>query len=313
MLKSWETIKYTGGWGLDYREIGYVLGKRLIHHHYGIEMIDIGTDISITGAELVSKGEADVGITRPPAIKWALEGMAPFKSKLKNLRAVAVLPRFLSVNLAVKAEAGIESWGQLVKKRYPLKVKGTERRTHIQGVIHSQILNEYGASFEDIESWGGRLYIGPDGYIQEFDTAERMIDAINKGTLDGLFTSKGAELARINRAIPLKFLTIEDEIAVKLKQKYGHRMIRVLPDTLFPGQDQEFTTVLVGGLLLYTREEVSKVFVRTLARVIHENSLELASCQDGVVGVPGIDLANTWGIPIHEGAKEYYRSQGWLP
>jgi len=204
------------------------------------------------------------------------------------------LPRFLSVNLAVKANAGIASWGQLVKRQYPLKVKGTERKTHVQGVIHTQILKEYGASFEDIETWGGKLHIGPDGYIPEFDTAERMIDAINDGTLDGLFTSKGAELAKIHRAIPLTFLTIEDNISEILKQKYGHRIIRVLPDTLFPGQNQEFTTVLIGGLLLYTREEVSEVFVKTLAKVIHENSLELASCQDGVVGLPGIDLSNTW-------------------
>ena len=104
MLKSWKTIKYTGGWGLDYREIGYVLGKRLIHHHYGIEMIDIGADISITGAELVSKGEADVGITRPPAIKWALKGIAPFKTKLENL------PRLLLGRDPFLCEPQAEGW-----------------------------------------------------------------------------------------------------------------------------------------------------------------------------------------------------------
>lgn len=312
MVKRWKTVKFAGGWGLDYREIGYVLGKRLIHHEYGIEIIEIGTDIAIMGAEMVSKGEADLGITRPPAIKWAMKGIAPYKNKMENLRAVALLPRDLSVNLAVKAEAGIESWGQLVNKRYPLKVKGMDRKMHVQGVIHSQILQEYGASFEDIEAWGGKLYTGPDGYVPEFDTADKMIGAIRKGTLNGVFTSSGADLARIARTIPLKFMTIEDDVAEKLKQRYGHLIINVLQNTLYTGQDQEFTTVMIGGLLLFTREEVDETFVKILAKVIHENSLELASCQEGIVGLPGINLTNTWGIPLHEGAKKYYRSIGWV-
>ncbi|MFB3883883.1 MAG: TAXI family TRAP transporter solute-binding subunit [Thermodesulfobacteriota bacterium] len=313
MRKRWKAIKFAGGWGLDYREIGHVLGKRLIHHEYGIEIIEIGTDIAIMGAEIVSRGETDVGITRPPAIKWAIKGIGPYKSKMENLRAVALLPRDLTVNLAVKAETEIGSWGQLVKKRYPLKVKGTDRKMHIQGVIHSQILQEYGASFEDIEAWGGKLYTGPDGYVPEFDTADKMIKAMREGILDGIFTNSGSDLAKIARSIPLKLVTIESDVAEKLKEKYDHRIVNVLPNTLYPGQDHGFTTIMIGGLLLFTREEVDEAFVNILAKVIHENSLELASCQEGIVGLPGIGLANTWGIPLHEGARKYYRSIGWLP
>ena len=311
MWKRYNKMRYAAG-GIDWREIGYVFGKRMASE-YDIEVIATGVDMSMSNPVMVSKDEADFGINRNTVINWAIKGIEPFEEKMVNLRGVATIPSISSYTVGItpllRADLGIGSYRELVEKKTPLKLKSNHYKMHVHGVSFGQVLKEYGSSWEDLFSWGGSQIVGPDGYVPEFDTPTEVIEAMEKGNLDGGWGIRS--LWKVAEKIELKFLSIDDDVADRLEKKYGHLIIRVRPNVLFDGQDG-FTTWGYPGQFIFTREDVPDEFVYKLAKTINENSLELAWCQSGLVGIPGRALSNMWGVPMHEGAHKYYESIGWL-
>ncbi len=317
--KRYRKIKYAAG-GIDWREIGYVLGKRLVQQWnlpprtrgYDVEVLATGSDMSMINPEMVSKGEADFGINRNTVIYWAIKGIEPFKEEMDNLRGVATIPSISSYTIGVtpvlKADLKINSYEELVEKKIPLKLKFYHYKMQVHGVSFGQVLNEYGSSWEEFFSWGGSLITGLDGYVPELSSTEQVIDAMKKGQLDGGSIN---EIWKVAEKIQLKILSLNDDVVKKLKDKYNHLIVKVRPNVLYDGQEG-FTTWGYPGQLIFTREDVPDEFVYMLAKVINENSIELAWCQPGLVGIPGRALTNMWGIPMHEGAREYYNSIGWM-
>lgn len=311
MWKRYNKMRYAAG-GIDWREIGYVLGKRLARE-YDIEVIATGTDMSIVNPVMVSEGEADFGINRNTVINWAIKGIGPYKEKRDNLRGVATIPSISAYTIGItpvlRADLGVNSYRELVEKKLPLKLKSNHYKMHVHGISFGQVLNEYGSSWEDLFSWGGSQIVGPDGYVPELSSPARVIEAMEKGQIDGGWGIRG--IWNVAEKIELKFLSLDVDVADRLNKKYGHLIINVRPNVLFDGQEG-FTTWGYPGQFIFTRDDVPDEFVYALAKAINEHSLDIAWCQTGLVGIPGRALVNMWGVPMHDGAREYYRSIGWM-
>jgi len=311
--KRFNKVKFAAG-GIDWREIGYTIGRRIAQYDYDVEVIATGMDMAMVNPGMVSRGDADFGINRNWVINWAIKGFEPFEEKMNNLRGIATIPSLNTYTKGttpvLKAELGINSYKELVEKKLPLILKGQHYKMHHSGLEFGHVLNEYGSSWEELFSWGGKQIIGPDGYVPELNTAEQIIDAMKKGELDGGWLIP--EIWKVAKEIKLKFLSIDDDkIAERLREKYGYLIIKVQPNVLYDGQES-FNTWGYPGQFIFTREEAPDEFAYAVAKVINENSLEIAWCQPGLVGVPGRDLSNMWGVPMHRGAQEYYKSIGWM-
>lgn len=312
MWKRYNKFRYAAG-GISWRQIGYVLGKNLAQHDYDLDILATGMDMSMLNPAMVSKGEAEIGINRNTVINWAIKGIEPFEEKMDNLRGVATIPSINSYTIGItpvlRADLGINSYQELIEKKPPLKLKSNHYKMHVHGVSFGQVLREYGSSWEELFSWGGSQIVGPDGYVVELNTPEKVVEAMEKGDLDGGWGIR--DIWKVAEQIELKVLSINDSVSASLKEKYGHLIIDVHPNVLFDGQEG-FTTWGYPGQFIFTHKDVPEDFVYTLAKVINENSLELAWCQRGLVGIPGRALANLWGVPAHPGALEYYKSIGWV-
>ncbi len=312
MWKRYNKIRYAAG-GIDWREIGYVFGKNLAQYDYDLEILATGVDMSIANPGIVSKGDAEIGINRNTVINWAIKGLGPYKEKMDNLRGVATIPSLSAYTIGItpvlKADLRINSYTDLVEKRHPLKLKSNHYKMHVHGVSFGQVLNEYGSSWEDLFSWGGKQIVGPDGYVPSFSKPEKVIEAMERGELDGGWGIPN--IWKVAEKVKLKFLSLDKDVADRLREKFGHLIINVRPNVLFDGQEG-FTTWGYPGQFIFTHKDVPDEFIYTLAKVINECSIEISWCQSGLVGVPGRALANMWGIPMHEGAREYYKSIGWI-
>ena len=91
-----------------------------------------GTTVSVTtfdpgaacmdGPLLVAEGKFHTAITTPPWFgRMAIEGKGYFSSPLP-VRALGRFPHFDQLALAVKKSTGVNSFGELIEKRYPLRI-----------------------------------------------------------------------------------------------------------------------------------------------------------------------------------------------
>ncbi len=113
-------------------------------------------------------------------------------------------------------------------------------------------------------------------------------------------------------ARPMNFISLNDHVIVKLKEKYGHHEKIIHPFT-YPNQEQGFIAVEFPGYLIFTRDDLSNEVIREITRVMAENITQIAACGDGLEARPGTGLASNWGVPRHPGAVEYFRSMDWIP
>jgi TRAP-type uncharacterized transport system substrate-binding protein len=261
----------------------------------------------------VGEGSLAVGITTPSvAARMALEGVGVYSSPAPGLRALAAFPHIDCVVFAVDARTGIESFEQLVERRYPLRLV-TGRRSapgnhDVLTFVVEEVLRGYGASFADIEAWGGSVTYGGATHI-----GGRLMF---EDTVDALFHEARTQpiWREIADARPLNFLSVSDEIREALRSRYGLGDYTIEPGD-YRGVDAPVTTVDFSGWLLFCREDLPFDHAYAFARACVEVSDDLPADVRRSLRMP-VDadyLFRETAIPLHPGAAAFAREHGHLP
>ena len=147
-----------------------------------------GTTVSVTtfdpgaacmdGPLLVAEGKFHTAITTPPWFsRMAIDGKGYFSSPLP-VRALARFPHFDQLALAVKKSTGVNSFGELIEKRYPLRIS-TAPSNHPAYWVTDQIFQAYGCRFEDVGRWGGT--------VSSEERQKGRLDALRSNQVDAVF------------------------------------------------------------------------------------------------------------------------------
>src|SRR5437870_1199213 len=109
--------------------------------------------------EEVASGRADIAICNPGAVlSMALKGKGPFKQPVP-VRAILVLPQFDQFGFAVTADTGLASLADIRDRKYPLRVSLRGQRDHSVHLVADLVLETYGFSLHEVESWGGQILL----------------------------------------------------------------------------------------------------------------------------------------------------------
>lgn len=108
----------------------------------------------------VKNGRCDLGIANDGDLLFALQGKPPFKSKVKGLKAIAVLYNWTPVMWIARRDFvekyGIHSLADLAKKKPPVRL-AFNRRGLLTSAISDATIKALGFTTKDIESWGGSV------------------------------------------------------------------------------------------------------------------------------------------------------------
>jgi TRAP-type uncharacterized transport system substrate-binding protein len=109
---------------------------------------------------LVSAGRADLGMIHNVELRYALDGRAPCRQQITNLREIAYLYDWAPVQWVVSTSFaeryGIETADDLIAARAPVRV-GVNTRGNMVQELNRALFEAYGVTYEDIESWGGQV------------------------------------------------------------------------------------------------------------------------------------------------------------
>jgi TRAP-type uncharacterized transport system substrate-binding protein len=259
------------------------------------------------GPRLVAEGKFHTAITTPPWFgRMALEGKGYFSSPLP-LRALARFPHFDQLALAVKKETGLNSFGELIEKKYPLRIS-TAPPNHPAYWVTDQIFQAYGLRFADVERWGGKV---------TFEERQRgRLDALRTHAIDAVFDEAlmTQRWKVITDEIDFTFLSLDEHA---LRHCEGLGMQRgFIPQRRLRGVERDIPTVDFAGWLLYCREDLPDDYAYHVVRALDENKKMIESLFQPGQGLTGSivsgELCRDTGIPLHSGAAKYYREKGWL-
>jgi TRAP transporter TAXI family solute receptor len=264
----------------------------------------------------VGIGEVDVAISTPAHFSlMAIEGRGPFTDEpIPTLRALGCVPHRDALMFAVRADLGIRTMADLREQRPPLRVAlGPEDSSSFMGFGASALLRASGLSRARFSEWGGELLV--------HDRPNQCLDEVAAGNADAtiqeaIMTRGWSELAE---TVGLSFLTLEPEAARQLAEDYSMRT-RTVPADFLAGMDEPVSGIDFAGWLVVAREDMRDDVAALLASILVETSDVLerqythlpVRCSPLDYPVTAERLADV-PIPLHPGAKSYYRAIGALP
>ena len=250
----------------------------------------------------LQEGEAEFAIFLSATMRDAYLGKGIFDEPLMNLRRVAYF--FESVYLMVLLEeVGATSFEDIIENQVPLRIS-TGPAGGLSKEIFIRLLDAYGLTMEDMESWGCRFY--------EKSLSES-VGMMRDGMLDGSITLAPNPNARITEAsanLDFVLITYDDVILEQLSQEHGYLIYTISGGTYdFYPDDYHCVATMIT---LAASASASEDKVYKVTRAIHENEEYMRVLMPGLREFDLIKMVAGDSIPLHPGAEKFYEDMGVL-
>jgi uncharacterized protein len=263
----------------------------------GLVAIAQSSNGSVANVNDIASGALESGFVQSDVAHWAYTGSGIYEGegKVENLRAIAGLyPE--SIHFVTRKDAGIESISDLKGKRISLDEQGSG--TLVDARI---ILQAYGLTEDDVQA----EYIKPSPAVAK----------IQAGELDAFVITAGypvGSVAELCAGAGCEIVPIDGPEVDQLIKTYPFFQKDVIPAGTYEGV-KETPTVSVGAQWV-VGEEVDEDLVYGITKALwHENARHLLDSGHSKASAITLETAlNGIGIPLHPGAKRYYREVGLL-
>lgn len=258
----------------------------------------------------VAKGKYHFNFANPAAVaRIAVRGHGPYKEKIP-LRAIGVFPSWDRLVFAVRQDTGIRTLDDIREQRYPLNVS-TRKGGRFHGTLFAidAVLEAYGFSIADIQKWGGKVLRASSPNSR--DRREHLERGVANAVFDEGIKSWGASALGSG----MRFLPVKDEVLKRL-EKTGFSRAELTPEH-YPQLGGAITTVDFSGWLFFCRQDLPSPIAYAMAQGIdlvhrqipvdHLHGGEMTMAEFSRGGEAGVLT-----IPLHPGAKKYYREIGLL-
>ena len=256
-------------------------------------------------AHAVVQGELEMAFVNPSGLlTQAYRGTGLFSEPLP-VRVVANYPSWDRFVVAVHPRTGLTSLAQIKERRAPLRVSIREDQTHSTRGLIDQLLPLYGFSLADMEAWGATYQLnGPPG-------DKRRLAAMEKGEVDIAFDEGIPNWLDHAVACGLRPLTLEEPVLRQLEAMGWRRAL--IPAGRFPHLTEDHWCIDYGGWPLYTRADLPDEDVYKVCAAIQAREAEIpweAGAYTGVDQLGRDTEATPLDVPLHPGAAQWYREQG---
>jgi TRAP-type uncharacterized transport system substrate-binding protein len=261
-------------------------------------------------ALLVGQKKYDFGFGNPVGLsRMAYLGCGFYKKKIP-LRAIGVFPTWDRLIFAVRKDTALNSLDDIRKHKYPLRIS-TRRFGKLQTTLYviEEILKTYGITFRDIEKWGGKV-------MQAASPSSRdRMDHIRSGQANAVFDEGVKSWGPSALDSGMHFLSLGDA-ALRKMERIGFPSA-TLTRKHYPDLGQDIRTVDFSGWTYFCHADLPSSIAYNMAKAVdlcyeqipvdHFDKRPMTMhefCRGGEAG--------QLNIPLHPGAKKYFRERGYL-
>lgn len=262
-------------------------------------------EVGLDGANaaIVDSGRVQLGMLHSAMGQLALAGEYPYPRKLQNIRAISRVYSDSAFHFLVSEKTGLTSMEEIQQKKYPLRLSVMYRGSLME-TASKAMLEAYGITYEDIESWGGRIY---------FRALVPSLELMQDGRLDALSLSVQFPETNINEASVFqrfRLLPLSEEAIASVNQKLGTYRSTIPAGTYRFAQKDIPTFSDVCVLIAYAGLEEQEAY--DITRALFKNLDYLHTVHRALARLTPSDMPRVNRIPLHPGAARFYREAGVL-
>ncbi|MBD1381510.1 TAXI family TRAP transporter solute-binding subunit [Metabacillus arenae] len=292
---TWASGSLGGGWYSMAGGLSSMIQEK--SSNINIRVIPGG---SLQNIPFIAKGTAQLAFEQPAFITAGKNGEDPFDKKYSDLLAVGNGFGLNYFHFAIDPSIGVESIDEIFEKKLPINIAVTPVNNTDEWVLR-KFLEYYGVTYEDIESWGGKIFHG--SYTEQ---AQQFKD----GNVDVMFTQlalPGSAITEASNGRDLKILPMSDDLIEYLSQ-YGIEK-GVIPANTYPeviNGDEDIQMAAMGTLLVASNK-VPEDVVYNITKTINESQDRLKSIHSALNGFSSEKAIEGLGTDLHPGAEKYYK------
>ncbi len=254
---------------------------------------------------LVSDGRADLGFVHNVELRVALAGRAPFRQPYTNLRAIGYLYHWAPIQWVVSQRFadryGIATADDLIAAKAPVRF-GVNTRGNMVQELNRAILEAYGVTYADIESWGGQVVYAASSEMAEL-MANRRIDM----TGNGLF-APDSSIVQTAQSLDVTMLSFNDAAVATVVETMGAEPYTIAAGT-YDWLDHDVSTVSLGAGIVAS-DALPEQTAYDLTKALVENLERIRRVHTAMQALTPEHMASQLIIPYHPGALRYYREAG---
>lgn len=288
--KEKEIRLSSGAVGGTYYPIGGAIAQLLSDYVEGYFFTSYEGNEQVANTELINKHDIETALIQSNVAYLAYTGEGPFVGReVKNLRGIASLYSEV-VHIIVAKNSDIQNVYDLKGKKINIGKSESGTCMDALSVLKACEIMEYEA-YE---------YVFSDAYI-----------AMEAGELDCIFITAGyptETVTRLMNQLDAKLLTIPKEVINSIITEQKYYADATIPTGVYTGNDEINT--LAARALWVCDANVSELLVYEMTKVLWENTDIIAKAHDQGKEISIVNALEGMGIPLHEGAYQYYEEIG---
>jgi TRAP-type uncharacterized transport system substrate-binding protein len=262
--------------------------------------------------KLLAEGKLSVAWINPSAsVTLAYRGTGPLRGRVP-LRVIATFPSWDVMGFAVHESTGIASLEQIQRERFPLRLstgpigKPDLIESPVTFMVHAA-LQAAGFSVADLRRWGGTVQA-----VSRPSHPDRRA-GIESGKINAVFDEGIKSWGQSALDHGFRYLPIDGPVLKRLKA-LGYRP-GVVPKSQFKGLAADVPTIDFSGWPMVARADMPNDVAYALCEALEARRKTIPT--DNFRPLRIADLCANgdeapFDVPLHPGAKRFYRDRGYL-
>jgi TRAP-type uncharacterized transport system substrate-binding protein len=244
-------------------------------------------------------------------LTMAYRGKGPFRKPLP-LRAIAVFPSWDVMGFAVHKSTGITSLEQIAKEKIPLRVTTgripkNELSASATMFTVSAVLKAAGFSLARMRAWGSKFHIA----LRPSDPSRRA--AIESGAVNAIFDEGIKSWGQTALDNGFRYLPVDGRV-LKTLMRMGYRPAK-LTSSHFKGLRQTVPTLDFSGWPMIVHAALADEVAYALCEAIDSRKAVFPTDNYKPLNIAQLcanDDEAPCDVPLHPGARRFYRERGIL-
>jgi TRAP transporter TAXI family solute receptor len=240
----------------------------------------------------IDEGKAEIGFGNSTTTVDGINGAEPYPRKTANVCNLATLyPQYFQV--VALADSRIASVKDLKGKSIAVQTRGNTAE-----IISRHVLQVHGLKYEDMKvnfmaSYTDAISLMKDGHAQVFTLGT----TIPAATVMDLASSRD-----------IKLIDLADTIEPMRKINPGYTGIELPPNT-YAKQDKPVTKIGYAAHMIVSCK-LSDDHAYAMTKLVAQNMRDLSAVNKAMENVTPKMMAQDIGVPLHPGARKFYREVG---
>jgi TRAP-type uncharacterized transport system substrate-binding protein len=262
--------------------------------------------------KLLAQGKVSIAWINPSAsVTLAFRGTGPLRGRIP-LRTIAAFPSWDVIGFAVHESTGISSLMQIKNERFPLRLSTgpTSKRDLIESPVTFMVhaaLKAAGFSIADIRKWGGKIQA-----VSRPSHPDRRA-AIENGSVNAVFDEGIKSWGQSALDHGFRYLPIDGPVLKRLITM-GYRPA-VLFKSHFKGMNEDVPTIDFSGWPMVVRADMPDDVAYALCEAIEARRKAMPTDNFKPLDIAQLcanDKEAPYDVPLHPGARRFYRDRGLL-